>query len=108
MKYDSIYESIGKTPLVKIKNLIDDDMADIYVKVEAFNPGGSVKDRPALYMIKDAEEKGILKPKGTIIEPTSGNTGIALSMIGVAKGYKVIIVMPDTMSIERRKLMEAY
>lgn len=108
MKYSSIYETIGKTPLIKLNNLTDESMADVYVKVEAFNPAGSVKDRPALYMIKDAEEKGILQKSGTIIEPTSGNTGIALSMIGAARGYKVIIVMPDTMSIERRKLMKAY
>ena len=108
MKYSSIYETIGRTPIIKLNNLTDENMADVYVKVESFNPGGSVKDRPALYMIKDAEERGILKEGGTIIEPTSGNTGIALSMIGAAKGYKVIIVMPDTMSIERRKLMEAY
>lgn len=108
MKYNSIHETIGKTPLVKLNYMIDEDMADVYVKVESFNPAGSVKDRPALYMIKDAEEKGLLIEKGTIIEPTSGNTGIALSMIGASKGYKVIIVMPDTMSIERRKLMKAY
>ena len=75
MKYENIYKTIGKTPLVKINNLTDENMADIYVKVESFNPAGSVKDRPALYMIKDAEEKGILKSGGTIVEPTSGNTG---------------------------------
>lgn len=108
MKYENIYKTIGKTPLVKINNLTDENMADIYVKVESFNPAGSVKDRPALYMIKDAQEKGILKSGGTIVEPTSGNTGIALSMIGAARGYKVIIVMPYTMSIERRRLMQAY
>ena len=108
MNYNYIYETIGKTPLVKLNSITDKDMADIWVKVESFNPGGSVKDRAALYMIKDGEERGILKEGGTIIEPTSGNTGIALAMIGASKGYKVIIVMPDTMSIERRKLMEAY
>lgn len=108
MEFNNIYKTIGRTPLVKLNNMITEDMADIWVKVEFFNPGGSVKDRPALYMIKDAEDKGILKKGSTIIEPTSGNTGIALAMIGAAKGYKVIIVMPDTMSIERRKLMEAY
>ncbi len=107
MKYNNIYETIGRTPLVKLNNN-SDEMGDILVKVESFNPGGSVKDRAALYMIKDAEEKGMLKKGGTIVEPTSGNTGIALAMIGAAKGYKVKIVMPDTMSIERRKLMEAY
>ncbi len=108
MMVDSIYKTIGKTPLVRLNHIITEDMADIWVKVESFNPAGSVKDRPAYYMIKDAEEMGILKEGGTIIEPTSGNTGIALAMIGVAKGYKVIITMPDTMSIERRKLMIAY
>lgn len=108
MKYNQIHETIGRTPLVRLNNITTDDMADIYVKVESFNPGGSVKDRPALYMIKDAEERGELERGGTIIEPTSGNTGIALSMIGTSKGYKVIIVMPDSMSIERRKLMKAY
>nr|WP_317845496.1 cysteine synthase A [Schnuerera sp. xch1] len=108
VKYNNIYETIGRTPLVKLNNITTEDMADIYVKIESFNPGGSVKDRAALYMIKDAEEKGVLKEDSTIIEPTSGNTGIALAMIGASKGYKVIIVMPDSMSIERRKLMKAY
>ncbi|GMG96938.1 cysteine synthase A [Tepidimicrobium xylanilyticum] len=105
---NSIYKTIGRTPLVKINHMTTEEMAEVWVKVEAFNPAGSVKDRPAYYMIKDAEERGILKKGGTIIEPTSGNTGIALAMIGAAKGYKVIIVMPDTMSMERRKLMAAY
>lgn len=108
MIFNNIYETIGKTPLIRLEHIVKDDMADILVKVESFNPAGSVKDRAALYMIKDAEEKGILEKGGTIIEPTSGNTGIALAMIGARKGYRVIIVMPDTMSIERRKLMEAY
>jgi cysteine synthase A len=107
MIINNIYEIIGKTPLVKLNNSCE-EMGDILVKIESFNPGGSIKDRAALYMIKDAEEKGVLKEGGTIIEPTSGSTGIALAMIGAAKGYKVIIVMPDTMSIERRKLMKAY
>ncbi len=107
MIYNNITETIGRTPLVKI-NHIEEDMADIYVKLESFNPGGSVKDRPALYMIMDAEEKGLLKAGDTIIEATSGNMGIALAMIGVARGYKVKIVMPDTMSIERRRIMTAY
>lgn len=78
MEFNNIYKTIGRTPLVKLNNMITEDMADIWVKVEFFNPGGSVKDRPALYMIKDAEDKGILKKGSTIIEPTSGNTGIAL------------------------------
>lgn len=107
MIFNNISDTIGRTPLVRI-NHIDDDMAEILVKLESFNPGGSVKDRPALYMIIDAEKKGILKKGDTIIEPTSGNTGIALAMLGTARGYKVKIVMPDTMSIERRRLMEIY
>ncbi len=107
MLFNNISETIGRTPMIKINHL-EEDMADIYVKLESFNPGGSVKDRPALYMIKDAEEKGILKPGDTIIEATSGNMGIALAMIGVARGYKVKIVMPDTMSVERRRIIAAY
>lgn len=107
MIYKNITETIGRTPLVKI-NHVDEDMAEILVKLESFNPGGSVKDRPALYMIMDAENKGFLKKGDTIIEATSGNMGIALSMIGAARGYKVKIVMPDTMSVERRRIMTAY
>lgn len=106
MIYNNITETIGRTPLVRIKNT-EKDMAEILVKVEGFNPGGSIKDRPALYMIKDAEERGILKQGDTIIEATSGNMGIAIAMIGASMGYKVIIVMPDTMSMERR-IMTAY
>ena len=105
--YNNISEVIGGTPLIKLNNL-EDDMAEILVKVEGMNPGGSVKDRPALYMIIDAEKKGILKPGDTIIEATSGNMGISLAMIGAAKGYKVKLVMPDTMSMERRNLMKAF
>ena len=106
----SITELIGNTPLVefvhveKEKNL----KARIFGKVESFNLTGSTKDRAALYMIEDAERKGKLKPGATIVEPTSGNTGIGLSAIGRAKGYKVIIVMPETMSVERQRLMKAY
>ncbi len=107
MIYNNVTETIGRTPLVRIDHT-GDDMAEILVKLESFNPGGSVKDRPALYMIMDAEKKGILKKGDTIIEATSGNMGIALSMIGAARGYKVKIVMPDTMSIERRRIMTAY
>ncbi|HIB3566769.1 TPA: cysteine synthase A, partial [Enterococcus faecium] len=88
--------------------IVPEDSADVFVKLEFFNPGGSVKDRIALSMIEKAEHDGLLKPGDTIIEPTSGNTGIGLSMVGVAKGYKVIIVMPETMSIERRLLMKGY
>ncbi|NLK43526.1 MAG: cysteine synthase A [Tissierellia bacterium] len=108
MIFNNISETIGKTPLVKLNNLVDEDSAEIFVKIEFFNPSSSVKDRASLYMIEGAEREGILKKGGTIIEPTSGNTGVGLAMIGAAKGYKVILVMPDTMSVERRKLMEAY
>lgn len=107
MIYNNISEVVGKTPLVKV-SYFEDNIADIYVKLENKNPGGSVKDRAALYIILDAEEKGIIKKGDTIIEATSGNTGISLSMIGASRGYKVIIVMPDTMSVERRKIMKAY
>lgn len=107
MIFNNITDAIGRTPLVKI-NQIDEDMAEVLVKLESFNPGGSVKDRPALYMILAAEKNGLLKKGDTIIEATSGNMGIALSMIGAARGYKVKIVMPDTMSVERRRIMTAY
>jgi len=105
--YNSILETIGKTPLIKVKKSAE-NMADIYLKIESFNPGSSIKDRASLYMINDAEERGILKDGQTIIEATSGNTGIALSMIGASKGYKVIIVMPETMSEERKLLVKAF
>lgn len=108
MILNNITETIGRTPLIRINHTNNQGMAEILVKVESFNPGGSVKDRAALYMIMDAENKGLLKKGDTIIEPTSGNTGIALAMIGASRGYKVKIVMPDTMSMERRRLMEAY
>ncbi|WP_159721829.1 cysteine synthase A [Enterococcus sp. CSURQ0835] len=105
--FDSITETIGNTPIIKLNRLAKDG-AEVFVKVESFNPGGSVKDRIALSMIEAAEAAGTLKAGGTIVEPTSGNTGVGLSMIGAAKGYHVVIVMPDTMSIERQKLMSAY
>lgn len=104
----SITELIGNTPLVKLNRVVSADMADIYLKLEFFNPGSSVKDRIALAMIEAAEQEGILKPGDTIIEPTSGNTGIGLAMVAAAKGYRAILVMPETMSIERRNLLRAY
>lgn len=107
MIYSSITELIGRTPLVEITGF-EGQKARIAVKIEAFNPGGSVKDRIALAMIEDAEAKGILKPGATIIEPTSGNTGVGLAWVGVAKGYNTILTMPDTMSVERRNLLKAY
>ena len=106
--YNNITELIGNTPIVKLNNLVPEDAADVYVKLEAFNPGSSVKDRIALSMIEAAEQDGTLKPGGTIVEATSGNTGIGLSWVGAAKGYKVVIVMPETMSVERRKIIQAY
>lgn len=106
--YNNITELIGNTPIVKLNHLVPEDAADVYVKLEAFNPGSSVKDRIALSMIEAAEQDGTLKPGGTIVEATSGNTGIGLSWVGAAKGYKVVIVMPETMSIERRKIIQAY
>lgn len=107
MIYSSVTELIGRTPLVEVSGF-EGQKARIAVKVEAFNPGGSVKDRIALAMIEDAEKQGILKPGATIIEPTSGNTGVGLAWVGVAKGYKTILTMPDTMSVERRNLLKAY
>lgn len=108
MIYENILGTIGNTPMVKLNSLKKEGRAEIIAKLESRNPGGSVKDRAALFMVKDAEAKGLLQPGGTIIEPTSGNTGIALAMTGAALGYRVILVMPETMSIERRKLMKAY
>lgn len=107
MIYSSITEFVGRTPLVEVSGF-ENQKARIVVKVEAFNPGGSVKDRIALAMIEDAEKKGVLKPGATIIEPTSGNTGVGLAWVGVAKGYQTILTMPETMSVERRNLLKAY
>lgn len=109
MIYNGVLELVGNTPILKVNNLIkEENIADIYVKLEKFNPGGSVKDRAALGMIEKAEKQGLLKEGSIIVEPTSGNTGIALALIGGLKGYKVIIVMPETMSKERRDLIKAY
>lgn len=110
MIYPNITALIGKTPLVQLKKFSEKRSlkGNIIAKVEFFNPGGSAKDRIGLAMIEDAEKKGILKSGGTIIEPTSGNTGVGLSLVGAYKGYKVILTMPETMSIERRKLAAAY
>nr|WP_314544457.1 cysteine synthase A [uncultured Empedobacter sp.] len=106
MIYNNVLETIGNTPIIKLNKLFPNH--NVYIKVEKQNPGGSIKDRIALAMIEDAEKAGILKPGGTIIEPTSGNTGIGLSFVAAVKGYKMIITMPESMSIERRKIMEAY
>lgn len=107
MRADNILETIGNTPVVKLQKLFGTEK-DIWIKLERNNPGNSIKDRIALAMIEDAEKKGELKPGSIIIEPTSGNTGIGLALVGAVKGYKVILVMPESMSVERRKLMEIY
>lgn len=104
---ENVFELIGNTPLVKI-NKLNSGNALILAKIESFNPGGSVKDRPALNMIEQAEESGLINKNTVIIEPTSGNTGIGLAMVCAVKGYKMILTMPETMSIERRKLLSAY
>ncbi|WP_372376073.1 cysteine synthase A [Xanthomonas axonopodis pv. cajani] len=105
--YDNILDTIGGTPVVKLQRLAPDSVT-LYVKVESFNPGGSVKDRLALAIILDAEQRGLLKPGDTIVEATSGNTGVALAMVAAARGYKFVATMVETFSIERRKLMRAY
>jgi cysteine synthase A len=107
MKAGNILETIGNTPHIRINRLFG-DKAEVWMKSERANPGGSIKDRIALAMIEEAERSGKLKPGGTIIEPTSGNTGIGLAMVAAVKGYKLILVMPDSMSVERRRLMLAY
>lgn len=108
MIFENITELIGKTPLVKLNNLAEKDSAEIVLKLESFNPGGSIKDRIALNMIQKAEKNGDLKAGGTIVEPTSGNTGIGIAMVGAARGYQVILTMPESMSKERRKMLKAY
>ncbi|HCU7712073.1 TPA: cysteine synthase A [Staphylococcus aureus] len=105
---DNITQIIGGTPVVKLRNVVDDNAADVYVKLEYQNPGGSVKDRIALAMIEKAEREGKIKPGDTIVEPTSGNTGIGLAFVCAAKGYKAVFTMPETMSQERRNLLKAY
>lgn len=106
--YDDICQVIGKTPIVRLNRIPRDGWSEMLVKLESFNPGGSVKDRIGLSMIEAAEREGRLKPGGTIVEPTSGNTGIGLAMVGAAKGYKVILTMPDDYSVERMNLLRAY
>ena len=106
MKYNNILETIGNTPHIRLSRLFPDH--EVWVKLERANPGGSIKDRIALSMVEDAESKGMLKKGSVIIEPTSGNTGIGLAMVGAVKGYRVILVMPESMSVERRSILSAY
>ena len=105
---DDVTGLIGSTPLIRLNKIVPENYANIYAKVEYFNPGGSVKDRIALSMIVNAEKKGLLKKGGTIVEPTSGNTGIGLALVGAVKGYRVILVMSDDMSDERRSILKSY
>ena len=105
---DSVLELVGNTPLVRLGRIVPAGSAEVVAKLEARNPGGSVKDRIALAMIEDAEKRGVLQPGATVVEPTSGNTGIGLAMVAAVKGYKLILTMPDDMSIERRKLLQRY
>jgi cysteine synthase A len=107
MRYNNILEAIGNTPIIRINKLFG-NTHEVWVKLEKANPGGSIKDRIALSMIEDAEKKGILKKDSIIVEPTSGNTGIGLALVAAVKGYEIILVMPESMSIERRRLMAAY
>jgi len=108
MKADNILQTIGNTPHIRIQRLFGHATQQVWIKSERANPAGSIKDRIALAMVEDAERSGALKPGGTIVEPTSGNTGIGLAMVAAVKGYKLILVMPDSMSVERRRLMLAY
>lgn len=108
MIYNNVLELVGKTPIIKLNRLVNENSAEVYVKLEKYNVTGSIKDRAALNMIIQAEKLGLLKKGGVIVEPTSGNTGIALALIGKLKGYKVIIIMPATMSEERKQIIKSY
>ena len=108
MKFNNILELVGNTPLIQLHNILDNNNFNLFAKLEGRNPAGSVKDRVALQMILDAEKEGVLKKGSIIVEPTSGNTGIGLAFIGKAKGYRVILTMPESMSLERRQLLKAY
>lgn len=108
LKAESVLELIGKTPILRLNKMTSDKMSKVYLKLESFNPGGSIKDRAALSMLDKAEKEGLITKDSVIIEPTSGNTGIGLAMICAAKGYKLLITMPETMSLERRKLLQIY
>ncbi len=106
--YDNITQVVGNTPLVRLNRIMGDSKAEVFAKLEFYNPSATVKDRIGIAMVDAAEKSGQLKPGGTIVEATSGNTGIALAMVGAARGYRVVLVMPDSMSLERRTLLKAY
>lgn len=108
MVYDNILDAMGNTPMIKLGRMVDENCADVYVKFEGLNVGGSIKSRTAYNMILDAEKQGIIKPETIIVEPTSGNQGIGLALVGAVRGYRVVIIMPDSVSEERRKLVEHY
>ncbi|MCP4284884.1 MAG: cysteine synthase family protein, partial [Gammaproteobacteria bacterium] len=108
MKYDNILQTIGNTPIIRLNRVTGVLARELWVKVESFNPAGSVKDRPALNMIEDAEQRGLIKPGDTILEPTSGNTGIGLAMVAAQKGYPAVLVMAEDMSHERMAIMRAF
>ncbi|MFW5737160.1 MAG: cysteine synthase A [Halanaerobium sp.] len=108
MIFNNITELIGNTPLLRLNNLVTEDSAEVVLKLESFNPGGSIKDRIAINMIEEAEKSGKIKAGGVLVEPTSGNTGIGIAMVGAAKGYDVVLIMPESMSQERRQMLKAY
>ena len=104
----TIDRHIGRTPIVRLQRVVEPDHAEVWVKLEGMNPGGSIKDRPALSMVVDAEKRGLLKPGDTIVEPTSGNTGVGLAQVAAARGYKLVLCMPSTMSFERKQTLKAF